>query len=220
MAQELWTAVDQYLNRHLLAHDAVLEAVLRANAEAGLPPIDVAPNQGKLLHLLARVAGAKRILEIGTLGGYSTIWLARALHDGGTVITLEASEKHARVARSNFELAGVADRVELRLGPALDSLQELARENAAFDFVFIDADKPNNPHYVDWAVKLGRKGTVIVVDNVVREGEILNEGSADGNIPGTRAMFDQVGNDERLDATAVQTVGLKKHDGFLLAVVK
>jgi predicted O-methyltransferase YrrM len=194
---------------------------LRANAEAGLPSIDVAPNQGKLLHLLARIQGAKRILEIGTLGGYSTIWLARALPSDGTLVTLEAEAKHAEVARGNIARAGLSSLVEVRLGPAMESLAQLDREGASpFDFIFIDADKPNNPGYLEWALRLSRPGTVIVVDNVVRDGAIINAQDPDPAIRGTRRFFAMLASDSRIDATALQTVGSKGYDGFTLAIVK
>ena len=221
MSQELWTAVDRYLVESLIPGDPALEDALRANVEAGLPSIDVAPNQGKLLHLLARIQGAKRILEIGTLGGYSTIWLARALPSDGTLVTLEAEAKHAEVARDNIARAGLSSLVEVRLGPAMESLAQLDREGASpFDFIFIDADKPNNPGYLEWALRLSRPGTVIVVDNVIRNGAIINAEDPDPAIQGTRRFFAMFAGDPRLDATALQTVGSKGYDGFTLAVVK
>lgn len=221
MSQELWTAVDQYLVESLIPRDPVLDEALRANAAAELPAIDVAPNQGKLLHLLARIQGAKRILEIGTLGGYSTIWLARALPSDGRLVTLEANAKHAEVATANIERAGLASLVEVRLGPGLESLAQLHREGARpFDFIFIDADKPNNPGYLEGALRLSRPGTVIVVDNVVRNGAIINAEEPDPAIQGTRRFFTMFAGDSRLDATALQTVGSKGYDGFTLAVVR
>ncbi|MBI1181139.1 MAG: methyltransferase [Alphaproteobacteria bacterium] len=219
MTQPLWTEVDRYLADLLLPADPALDAVLAANQAAGLPPHDVAANQGKLLHLLARLAGAKRILEIGTLGGYSTVWLARALPRGGMVVTLEADPQHAAVARANLARAGVADRVDLREGAALESLPALAGD-PPFDMVFIDADKPNNPAYLDWAVRLSRPGTLVVADNVVRGGAILDEHSADARVQGIRHFFETLAADPRLDATALQTVGAKGHDGFALALVR
>jgi predicted O-methyltransferase YrrM len=219
MDRESWGAVDAYIAERLVP-DETFEAVMAANAAAGLPAIDVSPAQGKLLYLMARMIGARRMLEIGTLGGYSTIWLARALPEGGKVVTLEAMPRHAEVARANFALAGVADRIELRLGFALDSLAALAREGSEpFDLVFIDADKGNNPHYLDWAVKLGRPGTLIITDNVVRDGEILNSASRDEDVVGTRALFDRLSSDPRLSATAIQTVGSKGWDGFAFAIL-
>jgi predicted O-methyltransferase YrrM len=221
MSNDLWTAVDQYISTNLIPADPALEAALQANAEAKLPTIDVAPNQGKFLHLLARIQGAKRILEIGTLGGYSTIWMARALPPQGKLITLEVNPHHAEVAASNIARAGLTSLVEQRVGPALDSLAQLHAEDAApFDFIFIDADKPNNPNYVDWAIRLSRPGTVIITDNVIREGAIIEADSTDPAVQGTRHLFEKLANDPRLDATALQTVGCKTHDGFILALVK
>ncbi|KAA6217408.1 O-methyltransferase [Streptomyces filamentosus] len=220
MTNSQWNDVDAYLTDLLVPADEALTAALADSAAAGLPEIAVAPNQGKLLHLLAQVQGARRILEIGTLGGYSTIWLARALPDGGRLISLEYDPRHAEVARGNLARAGLADRAEVRTGPALDALPLLEEEGAGpFDLVFVDADKANNPHYVSWALKLSRPGTLIVVDNVVRGGRVAAEDPADPAITGTRAMFDLVAREPRLDATAIQTVGAKGHDGLLLARV-
>ena len=211
-----WAAVDAYIGGRLLGQDDALAAALCANAGGGLPDIDVSPAQGRMLHLLARMAGARRILEIGTLGGYSTIELARALPDDGKLTTLEIDPHHAEVARANIAAAGLADRVEVITGPAMESLATLS---GPFDFVFIDADKENNPAYVREAIRLARPGTTIIVDNVIREGGVLDATSDDVRICGTRALFDMVGGEPRLTATAVQTVGVKKWDGFLLAVV-
>ena len=217
---ELWKEVDRYLSDRLVAPDSALEEALAANAAAELPAIDVAPNQGKLLHLLARIAGARRILEIGTLGGYSTIWLARALPKDGRLITLEASAKHAEVARRNIARAGLGQMVDLRLGAALDTLPQLVKESAGpFDLIFIDADKPNIPDYLTWSLKLSRKGTVILIDNVIREGEILDASSSDASVQGVRRLFDMLHDEPRLQATALQTVGSKGYDGFAMAVV-
>jgi predicted O-methyltransferase YrrM len=219
-AQDDWTKVDQYLVSALLPGDTVLDEALRANAKAGLPAIDVSPNQGRMLELIARIHGARSILEIGTLGGYSTICLARGLAPGGRVVTLESNPKHADVARSNLARAGLAEIVEVRVGAALDTLPRLAEEDRApFDLVFIDADKPNNPNYLAWAVRLTRPGGVIIVDNVVRSGGVIDAKSADPSIQGTRRLFEAVGAEKRLEATAIQTVGSKGHDGFLLARV-
>ncbi len=219
MDQDRWNAVDAYINARLVADD-VLDGVLAANAAGGLPAIDVSPSQGKLLHLIARMMGARRVLEIGTLGGYSTIWLARALPQDGTVVTLEAEPAHAEVARANFARARVADRIDLRLGAALDSLAALAAEGAEpFDLVFIDADKPNNPHYLAWALRLARPGTVIIGDNVVREGEVLDAASRDPSVEGVRRFFDMLSAEPRLSATAIQTVGSKGWDGLSFAIV-
>ena len=217
MSKDLWTFVDHYMQGALLPPDPVLEAVLRANADAGLPAIDVAPNQGKLLHLLAQLLGARSILEIGTLGGYSTIWLARALPAGGKLVTLEANPKHAEVARANLARAGLTHVVDVRVGPALEALPALVGQR--FDFVFIDADKPNNAAYLEWALRLTRPGSAIVVDNVVRQGSILEAASDDPLIQGTRALFEAIAREPRLKATAIQTVGSKGHDGFVLARV-
>lgn len=216
---ERWQAVDDYIAGKLLGTDDALAAALANNAAHGLPPIDVSAAQGKMLFLLAQIAGARRILEVGTLGGYSTIWLARALPAGGELVTLEIDRKHARVARENLERAGVSDRVDIRVGPAKDSLAAMTGETP-FDFIFIDADKQGNAHYVAEAIRLGRSGTVVVVDNVVREGGVLDANSGDARIEGTRALFDMLAAEPRLDATAVQTVGAKKWDGFVLARVR
>lgn len=220
MSRKQWTAVDDYMAGRLVAPDEALSAVLAANAGAGLPAIDVSPLQGKLLHLLARIAGARKVLEIGTLGGYSTIWLARALPADGIVVTLEASPHHAAVARANFARAGVAARIELREGPALETLPALEAEGIGpFDLVFIDADKPSNPDYLAWAIRLGRKGSVIVGDNVVREGAVLAADSDNPSVGGIRRFFDLLAAEPRLSATAIQTVGGKGWDGFALAVL-
>lgn len=216
---EGWQAVDGYIAGKLLGADDALAATLANNEKQGLPPIDVSPLQGKMLFLLAQMAGARRILEIGTLGGYSTIWLARALPEGGLLVTLEIDRRHARVAAENVERAGLADRVDIRVGSAKDSLAAMA-PGEPFDFIFIDADKQGNAHYVTEAIRLGRSGTAIVVDNVVREGGVLDANSDDPRIAGTRALFEMLHGDSRLDATAVQTVGSKGWDGFVLARVR
>jgi predicted O-methyltransferase YrrM len=220
MEQDRWNAVDEYIIGKLASDDPVFQQVLEANAAAGLPEIDVSPAHGKLLHLFARMMRARRVLEIGTLGGFSTIWLARALPPDGVVVTLEALPEHAAVARANFARAGVSDRIDLRLGLALDSLAQLAAEGAEpFDLIFIDADKPNNPNYLAWALKLARPGTAIICDNVVWGGEILDAGSTDRNVQGIRQLFDMMAAEPRLSATAVQTVGVKSWDGFSVAIV-
>jgi predicted O-methyltransferase YrrM len=220
MNQEQWTAVDRYITELLVPADAVLEAALQASAAAGLPPISVSPNEGKLLHLLARMQGARRILEIGTLGGYSTIWLARAVPAGGQLVTLEVEARHAEVARGNFARAGLTAVVDLRVGRALDSLPRLAAEGrGAFDFIFIDADKAGTADYFAWALKLSRRGSVIVVDNVVRKGEVANAGSTDASVQGIRRFNEVLAAERRVSATAIQTVGCKGYDGFALAVV-
>lgn len=217
---KLWAAVDQYIGERLVPADAALEAALAANAAAGLPEIDVSAVQGKLLHVLALTKGARRILEIGTLGGYSTIWMARALPAGGRLVTLEAAPKHAKVARANIERAGMSKRVEIRVGPAADSLAELVKKRVApFDLIFIDADKKSIPAYIGWALKLAKRGTLIVIDNVVREGAILDAASKDPDVQGVRAMFELLAAEPRLCAAAIQTVGTKKWDGLALAVV-
>lgn len=220
MIQEQWTEVDRYINNLLLPPDHVLDAVLTANAEAGLPAHDVSPSQGKLLNLLAHIQRARTILEIGTLGGYSTIWLARALPSDGQLITLEADEKHAKVARSNIVQAGLEDVVELRLGSAQDILTKLVEEGQGpFDLFFIDADKQNNPKYFKWALKLSRIGSLIIVDNVVRGGSVIDAASDDPSVQGVRHLNELIASDSRVSATAIQTVGSKGYDGFALALV-
>ncbi len=216
---ETWQAVEQFIVDELIPGDPALDAALERSDQAGLPAINVTPNFGKLLSLLARLQGARRILEVGTLGGYSTIWLARALPDGGRLVTLEADPKHAAVARKNIDGAGLGDKVEIRLGLALDSLPGLAAEDAGpFDLVFIDADKPNNPGYLEWALKLTRPGSLIIVDNVVRDGTILDL-DGDATVQGVRQTYAMLANDPRLEPTAIQTVGSKGYDGFALALV-
>ncbi len=220
MDDNLWTEVDRFITDTLLPKDPVFEETLRAAEEAGLPPINVSAPQGMLLHVLARALGVRRVLEIGTLAGYSTIWLARAVGEGGAVITLELDPHHAEVARGNFESAGVTGVVDLRLGPALDSLAAIEREGGdPFDLVFVDADKPTYPHYVEWALRLSRPGTVIVVDNVVRGGRILEPGTDDPVVAGTRRALEVLGSEPRLVVTALQTVGSKGYDGFAVALV-
>ncbi|MFZ3557311.1 O-methyltransferase [Streptomyces sp. BH055] len=212
-------AVDAYFADLLVPADEALTAALAHSEATGLPAINVSPTQGKLLHLIARVQGARRILEIGTLGGYSTIWLARALPADGTLITLEYSDRHAEVARANIARAGLDKVVEVRVGAALDSLPRLADEGGDFDLVFIDADKVNNPHYLEWALRMTHPGSVIVVDNVVRGGRVTNPDSTEGDVVGTRAALQLLADHPRLEATAIQTVGAKGHDGFALAYV-
>jgi predicted O-methyltransferase YrrM len=221
MSKKKWTAVDRYISETLIPADPVLEAALAASTKAGLPPIAVAPNQGKWLMILAQAMGARSILEMGSLGGYSTIWLARGLARGGTLITLEADPKHAEVARSNIARAGLADRVEVRLGAALDSLPKLAAEGLGpFDLIFIDADKGNYPGYLEWALKLSRPGTLIIGDNVVRDGDVIDATNTDPAVQGVRRMNEIIASEPRLDATAIQTVGSKGYDGFMIAIVK
>ena len=218
--QETWTQVDRYFGDLLAPTDKKLDAALAANRKAGLPAIDVSRLQGKFLHLLVRISGARRILEIGTLGAYSTIWMARALPDGGRIVTLEAEPKHAEVARANLKNAGVLDRVEMRVGQALESLPILESSGAGpFDLIFIDADKPSNPEYLAWALKLSRPGTVIVTDNVVRDGKVVDAESEDKDVQGTRRFAEMLAAEPRLSATVLQTVGTKGYDGFALAVV-
>jgi len=220
MSEAGWIAVDDYIVGHLLEPDAALDAALAANAAGGLPAIDVSAAQGKMLHLFARMAGARRILEVGTLGGYSTIWLARALPEGGRLVTLELEPNHAEVARANIAAAELADRVDVRTGPAIETLDSMiAAGEGPFDLIFIDADKPSNVAYLRAAIALGRPGTVIVVDNVVRDGGVVDAASSDPGIQGTRDLFEAIAAEPRLSATAVQTVGAKKWDGFLLAVL-
>src|SRR5271170_5781483 len=221
MSQELWTSVDRYITDTLLPADPVLEAALTASTEAGLPPIAVAPNQGKWLMILAQAMGAQSILEIGSLGGYSTIWLARALPTNGRMVTLEADPKHAEVAQANITRAGLADKVELRLGKALETLPELAAEgNVPFDLIFIDADKGNYPGYIEWALKLSRPGTLIIGDNVVRDGKVLDAADPDPSVQGVRRMNEIIAAEPRLSATAIQTVGSKGYDGFMISIVR
>jgi predicted O-methyltransferase YrrM len=199
--------------------DPALDEALAASAAAGLPAINVSPVQGKLLHLLARAIGARNVLEIGTLGGYSTIWLARALPDGGRVISLEADPRHAEVARANIVRAGLDNRVEVRLGMALDLLPGLAERTEPFDFVFIDADKPNNAAYFDWALRLSRVGSIIVVDNVVRGGDVIAAASESPTAQGMHRFLERLAAEPRVSATAIQTVGSKGYDGFAIALV-
>lgn len=218
--QQLWSAVDSYFAERLIPVDAELDAVLAANAKAGLPPHDVSPLQGRFLELLVRVTKASRVLEIGTLGAYSTIWMARALPPHGRIVTLEAAPFHAQVARANLKRAGVADRVDLLEGPALETLPQLLKEQERpFDLVFIDADKPANPAYLEWALTLTRPGSLIIGDNVVREGGVIDEGSTDPSVIGARRFTDMLAAEPRLVATAMQTVGSKGWDGFAMALV-
>ncbi len=219
-SRALWAEIDHYIVEHLVPHDEALDAALDASTAAGLPPINVAPNQGALLGLLATMTGARDVLEIGTLGGYSTIWLARALQPGGHLVSLEASARHADVARSNIARAGLADVVEVRVGPALATLPLLEAEGAGpFDMVFVDADKASNPEYFAWALRLARVGALVVVDNVVRQGHLVDATTSDPDILGTRRLFDVVAAEPRVRATAIQTVGSKGHDGVLVALV-
>jgi predicted O-methyltransferase YrrM len=220
MNEARWTAVDDYLSGLLVPPDAALDAALQASAAAGLPPINVAPNQGMLLQILARAVGARMILEIGTLGGYSTIWLARGLVPGGRLVSLEADPTHAEIARANLDRAGLAGVVEVRVGKALETLPRLAAEGAGpFDLVFVDADKPNNAAYFDWALRLARPGSLIVVDNVVRDGKVVDGDDEDRTIQGVRRFLERLGSEPRVRATALQTVGSKGYDGLAVAIV-
>jgi predicted O-methyltransferase YrrM len=215
-----WAEVDRYFGDLLARSDAALDAALETNRQAGLPAIGVTPLQGKFLELLVRISGARRILELGTLGGYSTIWLGRALPNAGRIITLELDPKHAEVAGTNLRNAGLLDRVDLRVGPAADHLQGLVASGAEpFDLIFIDADKASYPEYLDWSLKLSRPGTVIVADNVVRDGKVIQPDNADPNIQGVRRFTALVAAEPRLSTTVLQTVGSKGYDGFALALV-
>jgi len=220
MNQPQWTAVDRYITDLFVPPDPALDAALQATTDAGMPLINVAPNQGKLLHVLALVHGARSILEIGTLAGYSTIWLARALPAGGRLITLEVDPKHAEVARANIARAGLAKSVDLRLGRALDTLPQLVAEGAGpFDLVFIDADKANTTAYFEWALKLTRRGSLIIADNVVRDGAVIDASSADASVQGVRRFNAALAAEPRVVASAIQTVGSKGYDGLAFAVV-
>jgi predicted O-methyltransferase YrrM len=220
MTERKWAEVDRFVADLFVNPDPVLDAALKASEKAGLPEIEVSPSYGKLLFLLAKMVRAKKILEIGTLAGYSTIWLARALPKDGRLITLEFDHKHADVARQNIERAGFADKVEVRVGKALDSLPKLqAAGEGPFDLFFLDADKPNNPAYFEWALKLSKKGSLIVADNVVRYGALTDMESKDANVKGVRSFLEMVSREKRVSATAIQTVGVKGHDGFALALV-
>jgi predicted O-methyltransferase YrrM len=218
MSKKNWQEVDHYFTAKLHKPDEVMEAVMKANENAALPAIDVAPNQGKLLHLLARMKGARSILEIGTLGGYSTIWMGRALPEDGTLITLEYSEEHSLVARENIKMAGLEDKITVIVGEALETLPTL--KDHKFDFIFIDADKKNNPHYIKWAIQLSTPGAVIMTDNVVRSGKVTDAASEDENIRGIREFVELLSSDDRIDSTVIQTVGSKGYDGFVLGIVR
>ena len=220
MTLKVWNAVDQYVNDQLVSTDPALSAALQDSNAAGLPQINVSPSQGKLLQLLAQVRGARSILEIGTLGGYSTIWLARALPRDGRLISLEAEPKHVEVARANIKRAGLADNVEIRCGRALDTLPQLVAENRGpFDLVFIDADKPGYPDYLEWALKLSRRGSVIIADNVVRDGAVADSASRDPGVRGVRRFIEMLAAEPRVSASVIQTVGSKGYDGFAMALV-
>ncbi|BAZ18654.1 O-methyltransferase family protein (plasmid) [Calothrix sp. NIES-4071] len=220
MTQEKWTAVDKYITDLFVPPDPVLDVTIQSTSDAQMPLINVAPNQGKLLHILALTQGARNILEIGTLAGYSTIWLARALPADGKLITLEVEPKHATVARDNIERAGLIDKVSVRLGAALDTLPQLRNEGLApFDLVFIDADKVNTAEYFEWALKLTRRGSLIITDNVVRKGAVIDENSTDANVQGVRRFNEKLAAEARVTATIIQTVGSKGYDGLAIALV-
>jgi predicted O-methyltransferase YrrM len=220
MATKLWTEVERYFDGMLIPEDPATTAALKASSSAGLPSINVTPSQGRLLWLLARVQGARKILEIGTLGGYSTIWMGRALPAGGRLLSLEIDPEHAKVARSNIKRAGLSEMVEVRLGPALETLPKLAASHEGpFDMTFIDADKPSNPEYFEWALRLSRPGSLIVVDNVVREGEVVDSRSRDPNVLGVRRLVGLIHKEPRVSATVIQTVSDKGYDGFAVALV-
>jgi predicted O-methyltransferase YrrM len=220
MTNETWTAVDSYFTDLLVQADPALEAAMQASEAAGLPPISVSPCMGKLLHLLTRMHRVRNILEIGTLGGYSSIWMARALPADGRLVTLEADPRHAEIARANIARAGVSHLVDVRLGPAIDTLPKLEGEGLTpFDLVFIDADKPSTPEYFGWALQLPRPGSLIIVDNVVRSGGIVDGSSRDASVHGMRRFAAMLASEPRVSATAIQTVGAKGYDGFALALV-
>lgn len=220
MTEDQWTDVDHYFSERLLPSDAILESALEASATAGLPAISVSPNQGKLLQILAQIAGARSILEIGTLGGYSTIWLARGLRAGGHLISLEVDPRHAEVARLNVSRAGLQGAVEVRIGNALETMPQLSAERRGpFDFIFIDADKQNIPTYFEWALKLSRPGTLIVVDNVVRSGAVVDADSSDPSVQGVRRFIELLRAESGASGTAIQTVGIKGYDGFAIVLV-
>lgn len=221
MDLSLWHEVDDYFSSKLKNSDSLMSSILKANVVEGLPSIDVSPNQGKLLYLIAKLKGAKTILEIGTLGGYSTVWLARALPEDGHLVTLEFSQKHAEVARKNIKNAGFENTIDIIVGPALESLPTLKNKGfSSFDFIFIDADKQNNPGYLKWALELSKPGTVIIMDNVVRNGKVIENSSDDPNVQGIRQFVDLLAKEPRIDSTAIQTVGSKGYDGFVIGVVK
>jgi len=221
IVRPLWAAVDRYLAGLFAPHDEQLDAAVRANRKAGLPAIDVSPLQGKFLYVLVQMTQAKRVLEIGLLGGYSTIWMARALPKDGRIVTLEYEPRHAEIARANLRNAGLDAKVDIRVGPALSTLPKLEAEGAGpFDLIFIDADKENNPPYLEWALKLSRPGTVILVDNVARHGKVIKAKSKSPDIVGTRRCLEMMAAEPRLSSFALQTVGVKGLDGFAMAVVR
>ena len=220
MNQEQWTAVDSYITETVVPSDAALDAALEASTKAELPAIAVTPNQGKLLQIFARLVNARRILEIGTLGGYSTIWLARALPDDGRLISLELNPKHAEVARGSIDRAGLTKKVDVKLGRALDTLPKLAAEGSGpFDLIFIDADKASIPEYFNWSLKLSRPGSLIIVDNVVRKGAVIEANSRDEDVQGVRRLNEMLAKEKRVTATTIQTVSSKGYDGITVALV-
>ncbi|HEX9127826.1 MAG TPA: O-methyltransferase [Gemmatimonadaceae bacterium] len=220
VTEDQWTEVDQYFSESLLPSDPILDSALEASVAAGLPAISVSPNQGKLLQMLAQILGARSILEIGTLGGYSTIWLARGMHAGGHLITLEVDPKHAEVAQLNVARAGLQNVVDVRIGNAVEILPQLsAQRRGPFDLIFIDADKPNIPVYFEWALKLSRPGTLIIVDNVVRDGAVIDADSTDSSVQGVRRFIERPGAESRASGTVIQTVGIKGYDGFAIVLV-
>ncbi len=221
MSQDRWTAVERYFGDLLFPPDPALDAALADSVAAGLPPINVSAAQGRLLALIAQMIQARRILEIGTLGGYSTIWLARALAAGGRIVTLEIDARHADVARRNFERAAVSDRIDLRVGPAQETLPASQAEGLGpFDLIFVDADKPSYPEYLEWSIRLSRPGGVIVVDNIVRDGAVVDEHAADARVQGVRRFNAALAAERRVTATAIQLVGAKGYDGFAVMIVK
>lgn len=218
--EHTWSQVDDYLNELLIPSDRLLEQTLHRNTEAGLPAHDVAPNQGKFLQLLLQIHGSARVLEIGTLGAYSTIWMARALPEHGKIVTLEADPHHAEIARTNLVQAGLIDKVDLRIGPALTTLPDVQEDyREPFDLIFIDADKPSNPDYLRWALRLSRPGSLIIGDNIVRDGEVIHAESTDPRVQGVRQFLKLIADHPRLEATALQTVGSKGYDGLVIARV-
>lgn len=218
---DIWSEVDAYISGQLIPQDDIFSNILLHNRQAELPPIDVSPAQGKLLYLFTKMRNARRILEIGTLGGYSTVWMAKALPAEGKLVTLELDPHHARVAGENITAAGLAEKVEIRVGSALEQLAQLENEGAApFDLIFIDADKPSNPDYLKWALRFSHPGTVIIGDNVIRGGEVTNRHSTDPRVQGIRTFFDLLASNPAVEATAIQTVGSKGYDGFMLGIVK
>lgn len=220
LTNNIWHGVDEYFMEKLIPFDQTLDNVLQTNQDADIPEIDVSPTQGKLLYLLAKIKGAQNILEIGTLGGYSSIWLARALPETGKVYTLEIDPMYAEIAKQNIFQAGCGNKVEVIVGDALDSLPILKESGPLFDFIFIDADKPNNPQYLKWALELANAGALIIADNVVRNGEVIDDTCEDERVQGVRQFMDLLQQNPRIEATAIQTVGIKGYDGFVLATVK